>query len=109
MMTRKKWRDMAPMKTEDRLKMDQKDPWCFLDHSDPNRPKYPVCPSGSDKPTCQGVEAALRRARMTHNQAVVTKAEALKAKMNCPSGKKTIVKKELQRKSTRKSTRKLRK
>ncbi len=78
MMTRQRWRDIAPKTNNDRLKMDKIAPWCFLDHADPNRPKYPICPKGSIKPTQQGINAALHRAKMQKNVVIMTRAQKIK-------------------------------
>jgi len=72
-----RWRDIAPMTTADRKKMDQENPRCFLDHSDPSRPKYPICPRGSTKPTHQGIEAARKRAILQRNTKIRLKASNL--------------------------------
>jgi hypothetical protein len=95
MMTRQRWREVAPMSTKDRISMNKMNPECFLDHSDPTRPKYPVCPNGSNIPTCQGIDAALRRARMQRNQNVIKKAETLKESMSCGKSKNKIKKESL--------------
>jgi hypothetical protein len=58
------WRDIAPMTSRERLAMDKKNPECFLVHSDPQRPKYPICPKGSTKPSQKGRAAARARANM---------------------------------------------
>ncbi len=69
------WRDIAPMTVSERQKMYLQNPRCFLDISDPQHPKYPVCPIGSTTPTEQGFDAAIRRARMQHNQKIINIAK----------------------------------
>jgi hypothetical protein len=94
--TNGKWKDIAPMKTRDRLQMDKKAPWCFLDHSDPDRPKYPICPKNSVTPTKQGIDAALHRARMQNNTTIIKKALEMqeKTKFSIKRDKKVTIKKE---------------
>jgi hypothetical protein len=52
-------------------------PQVFLVPSKNGRPKYPVAPKGSCKPTEQGAKAALAVARQQGNRKVEKKAEAL--------------------------------
>jgi len=70
------WRDAAPMTTKERKRMNAKNKECFLDHST-SRPKYPICPKGSAKPSCKGIQSAMARARLQGNTKVLEKATFL--------------------------------
>jgi hypothetical protein len=74
------WKQLTAMKISDRRQMPKH---CFLDNSDPAHPKYPTCFTGSDQPSCTGLQAAIQRGRMQHNQRVVQRAESLEAKIGC--------------------------
>ncbi len=78
------WRDIAPMTRSARQKMYAQAPWCFLDISDPEHPKYPICPEGSINPTSQGLDAAVRRARMLGKQSIIHKGQELQMKYGFP-------------------------
>jgi hypothetical protein len=57
---------------------------CFLKPGKAGeRPKYPVCPKGSSKPTCRGTLAAYKRARQKHNNIVAGKAIRKGKRMGC--------------------------
>lgn len=97
------WKDIAPMRRFDRLKMNKDNKYCFLDHSDPNKPKYPICPNHTTYPTCQGVNAALKRARMQKNVKIIQKAITVKTNMKCDIVKSKKIKTKKEQIKTEKS------
>jgi hypothetical protein len=85
-MARRTWKKAAPKLTTQRRKMlyhcGQS---CFLvPGKEGERPKYPICPKTSCKPTCQGTMAAYKRARQQHAQAVAKKAIQKGKRLHCP-------------------------
>lgn len=77
----KGWKKAAPRKTSVRRKMPRS---CFLKPGKRGeRPKYPVCPKGSKKPTCRGTLAAYKRARQQHDQGVARKAVKKGKSLGC--------------------------
>ena len=70
------WSKQAPT-TKQRRKMPAR---CF---ADPKNKKYPVCPARSKTPTCQGVEAAYKRARQQYKPAVAKRALRMKTQLGC--------------------------
>ncbi len=75
-----KWRDERPKSMAERKSMN---PNCFLDRSDPNNLKYPICSAGTEKISCSSVIAAKRRAAQWKNQEVLAKAEELNQRYKC--------------------------
>jgi hypothetical protein len=73
----KKWREMVPMSTKKRVAKAKKAPHCFLDLSDPKRPKYPICKAGSSRISCQGLASAKKRAILQKNAVVKRRASRL--------------------------------
>lgn len=75
---RKTWGMLAPLKSEARHKLRSNcGDGCFLD---PEREKYPICEKCNEntcscKPTKQGVQAALNRARMQKNDKILKLAK----------------------------------
>jgi hypothetical protein len=81
----KGWKKRAPkLTTARRRKLYQCGKGCFLvPGREGDRPRYPICPTGSCTPTCQGTLAAYKRARQQHAQAVARKAVAKGKRMGC--------------------------
>jgi hypothetical protein len=77
---KKPWRQRTAMRVGEREKMKKRSPSCFLV---PSESKYPVCPKGSSKPSCEGLLAARRRAIMNKDNAVRAKAERRALALGC--------------------------
>jgi hypothetical protein len=73
----KRWRDQVPMAHKKRLAKAKIAPHCFLDLSDANHPKYPICKSKSSKISCQGLVAAKKRATLQRNETIKRRATNL--------------------------------
>jgi hypothetical protein len=65
------------MSTKKRVTKAKKAPHCFLDLSDPKRPKYPICKTGSSRISCQGLASAKKRAILQKNAVVKRRASRL--------------------------------
>ena len=75
----KPWRKRTAMRAGAREKMYRRAPACFLKAGK----KYPVCPSGGSKPTCEGLLSARKRAILNKETTVRAKAEQTALKMGC--------------------------
>lgn len=86
----KGWKRKAPkLTTARRKKLYRCGRGCFLlSGKEGERPRYPVCPKNSCKPTCQGALAAYKRARQQHNNLVAGKAIRKGKRMGCAWARK---------------------
>jgi len=71
------WRDITVMKPSERAQMPEH---CLLD---PKGLKYPICPKNSNKISCQGLNAAKKRATMQRNATIKKKAILLEKELGC--------------------------
>ncbi len=74
------WSAKAPSKITERRKMPKS---CFLDRKGL---KYPICPRGTrgkQKVSCQGLEAAYKRARQQGKKKLAAKARRLQKRHGC--------------------------
>jgi hypothetical protein len=75
----KPWKKRTAMRVGERERMYKRAPSCFLKAGK----KYPVCPKGGSKPTCDGLLSARRRAILNKDTATRAKAERKALKMKC--------------------------
>lgn len=85
--TQKGWASRSRRRTtKRRVQMERCGSRCYLEPGTGrrgSRPKYPVCPTGTCRPTCGGAQAAFNRARMQGNGSVRRKARAIGRKLGC--------------------------
>lgn len=75
---------------------------CFLDPN-PERPRYPVCPPDSCRPTCEGLLAARRRAITQRDYGIERKAIAQARLMRCSWASGAVAKRGRGRKRARRA------